>query len=275
MAASWKENAQEIPVTIAQAYISAKRYDEASAALRGLVEANPDNLLYARNLANIYAQSNKPDSASAVYGRLLTRPDVTPSDLYQIGIGLYTIDKFAEAAGAFAKGAATAPKDRDAFEMWARTLQLAQTRSGQEATPEQLVELIRAAEGWVALDPDSRIGLLILAQSVNKAKDEAKVQALVQRMEALKVGVTDLQLRRGGNGGADLSGTIENYTAPQGTVLTLTFTFFDKAGNTLGTATAQSLTGAPNKDAPGKSPFTATFKSDKTVDGYTYTIGGL
>src|SRR6185503_6575544 len=91
MAAGWKEQQVEIPVTIAQAYISAKRYDEASAALRSLVEANPNNTLYARNLANIYAQSEKPDSAAAVYGRLMQRSDLSPSDYYQIGIGLYTM----------------------------------------------------------------------------------------------------------------------------------------------------------------------------------------
>jgi tetratricopeptide (TPR) repeat protein len=275
MAAQWKDQQAEIPVTIAQAYISAKRFDEASAALAELVAANPDNTMYARNLANIYAQSEKPDSASAVYMRLLQRSDVTPSDLYQIGIGLYTIDKFTEAADAFKKGTMGSPKDRDAFEMWARTLQLANNRAGTEPTPEQLAELTKAAEGWVALDPSSRVGYLILAQTVNKAKNEARVAELVQKMEAITVGVSDLQLRRNPDGGASLSGTLENYKANQGTVATLTFTFFDKSGATLGTQSVQSMTGAPSAEAPGKSTFNVTFNSDKQVDGYSYTVSGL
>ena len=274
MASAWKEQQAEIPVTIAQAYISAKRFDEAASSLRGLVDANPDNLMYARNLANIYAQSEKPDSASAVYGRLLRRSDLSPSDLYQIGIGLYTIDKFNEAAEAFKKGSQVAPKDRDAFEMWARTLQLSQNRAGTEPTAEQLAELTTASEGWLNLDPHSRVGMLILAQTVNKAKNEAKVQELVQRMEALKVGVSDLQLRREANGGASLTGTLENYKANQGTVVTLTFTFFDKSGAQIGTQSVQAMTGAPSAEAPSKATFNVTFNSDKTVDGYTYTLAG-
>jgi tetratricopeptide (TPR) repeat protein len=274
MAAGWKEQQAEIPVTIAQAYISAKRFDEAIGALKALVDANPDNTLYARNLANIYAQSGKPDEAAAVYGSLMQRPDLTPSDLYQIGIGLYTMDKFAEAAEAFRKGTQAAPKDRDAFEMWARTLQLSQNRAGGEPTADQLAALTAASEGWVALDPSSRVGYLILAQTVNKAKNETRVQELVQKMEALNVGVTDLQLRRNTAGGADVSGAIENYKAGQGTVVTLNFTFYDRAGNTLGTKSVQSMTGAPSADAPAKTTFSLNFASDKQVDGYTYTVSG-
>src|SRR5688500_3025689 len=67
----WRQNGADIPVTIAQAYISAKRFDEASAALKVLVDANPTNMMYARSLANIYAQSEKPDSAMNVYMRLV------------------------------------------------------------------------------------------------------------------------------------------------------------------------------------------------------------
>jgi tetratricopeptide (TPR) repeat protein len=274
MAAGWKEQQAEIPVTIAQAYIGARRFDEATTALRSLVDANPNNILYARNLANIYAQAEKPDSAAAVYGRLLMRSDLTPSDYYQIGIGLYTMDKFPDAAAAFRKGAESAPKDRDAFEMWARTLQLSQNRAGTDPSAEQLAELTRAAEGWVALDPSSRVGYLILAQTVNKAKNETRVQDLVKQMEALQVGITDLQLRRNGTGGAELSGAIENFKASQGTVVTLTFTFYDKAGNSLGTKAVQSMTGAPNAETPAKTTFSVSFTSDKQVDGYTYTIAG-
>ena len=268
MAAQWKEQQAEIPVTIAQAYITAKRYNEASATLRGLVDANPNNLMYARSLANVYAQSEKADSATNVYSRLLTRSDLTPTDLYQIGIGLYSIDNFSKAAEAFRKETQMAAKDRDAYEMWARTLQLATSKAGAEPTAEQLAELSTAAEGWLALDPQSRVGMLILAQTTNKAKNEARTNELVTKMDALTVGVGNLQLRRNPDGGASLSGDVENYKADPGKPVTLTFTFYDKAGNALGTQTSQVATGA--KD--GKSSFSVDFKSDKQVDGYTYQL---
>ena len=269
----WRANGADIPVTIAQAYISAKRFDEAAASLKALVDANPTNLVYARSLANIYAQSEKPDLALAVYMSSIQNAAATPSDLYSTGVGLYTMNKFAEASQAFGKAAQQAPKDRDSFEMWARTLQLAQSGTGAEPTAAELADMVKAAEGWVALDPQSRVGMLILAQTQNKAKNETAVQEIVQKMEALTVGVGDLQLRRGANGGGDLSGVIENYTVTEGTVVNLTFTFYDKTGIVLGTQAARALAGAPSKDTPAKSPFNVTFTSDKTVDGYTYTVG--
>ena len=267
-AASWLEQQEDIPVTIAQALISAERYDDAAAALQGLVDANPDNILYATNLAGIYAQSEKPDSAKLVYGRLLTRDDLSPGDLYLIGSGLYQAREYEMAAGAFRRAAEVAPKDRDAVEMWTRSLQLGMTTGGADATPEQLQEVITAAEKWTALDPNGRVGLLILAQTVNKAGDEDRTVELVGEIEALNVGLIDLQLQRQPSGGATLTGDIENLKADPGTPVTIEFTFYDLAGNTLGSETVRVSTGL--KDA--RTPFQCVITSDQQVDGYTYTV---
>ena len=267
-AVSWQEQRVEIPVTIAQALISAERFDEAAEALQGLVESNPDNILYATNLAGIYAQSEKPDSAKLVYSRLLTRTDLAPKDLYLIGSGLYQANEYDLAAGAFKRGAEAAPKDRDAVEMWTRSLQLVLTKGGGEATPEQLQEVITAAEQWTALDPNGRVGLLILAQNVNKAGDEPRTVELVGQIEALNVALLDLQLRRQPSGGASLLGDVENLKADPGTPVTIEFTFYDRAGNALGSQTVQVSTGL--KDA--RTPFQTVFDSDQQVDGYTYIV---
>ena len=272
MARQWKEQQADIPVTIAQAYITAKEFDKAAATLSALVDANPNNQLYARSLANVYGQAGKQDQAAAVYNKLMTRNDLTPSDLFQIGIGLYSIDKFADAAAAFRKETEAAPKDRDAFEMWARSDQLAQSKEGAgDPTADQLADLQKAGEGWVALDPNSHVGMLILAQTTNKQKNEARTNELVAKMDSLKVGLVDLQLRRNQDGGASLSGDVENWKFTQGNPVTLTFTFYDKAGNALGTATTRVPAG-PTGEVPGKTPFNVDFKSDKQVDGYTYQV---
>ena len=265
---NWLEQQAEIPVTIAQALISAERFDDAAAALQGLVESNPDNTLYATNLAGIYTQSEKPDSAKLVYGRLLTRDDLAPGDLYLIGSGLYQANEYEMAAGAFRRATEVAPMDRDAVEMWTRSLQLGMTTGGTDATPEQLQAVITAAEKWTALDPNGRVGLLILAQTVNKAGDEDRTIELVGQIEALNVGLIDLQLERSPSGGATLMGDIENLKADPGTPVTIEFTFYDLAGNTLGSETVRVSTGL--KDA--RTPFRCVISSDQQVDGYTYTV---
>ena len=159
---SWLEQQADIPVTIARALLAAERYDDAATALQGLVESNPDNIQYAASLADIYAQSEKPDSARAVYERLLTLDDLAPKDLYMIGSGLYQANEYELSAVAFKRSVDISPKDRDAVEMWTRSLQLGMTTGGADATPEQLQEVITAAEKWTALDPNGRAGLLIL-----------------------------------------------------------------------------------------------------------------
>lgn len=265
MAANWATQAQDIPVTIAQAYIAAERYPDAIRELRSLVVDNPDNPLYLKNLAAIYVEAEQPDSARAIYERLVARADLVPLDLYQIGIGYYQLEAWDRAADAFARAVRMAPRDRDAVEMWARSLQLGLT---EESTPEQVQAVIDATEEWIEMDPRSNIAKIILAQAVNRAGDGERAGALVAEIEAMPVGVTDLQLRRNSGGGASLAGSVQTLSANPGTPVTLQVTFYDRAGNALGSETARVTTGA--KDS--KAVFNIQFDSEEDVDGYSYQV---
>lgn len=265
MAASWAEQALEIPVTIAQAYVAAERYPEAIQELRGLVVSHPDDPQFAKNLAAIFVESEMPDSAAVIYDQLLARTDLAPLDLYQIGIGFYQMEAYDRAADAFSQAVAMAPRDRDAAELWARSVQLGLP---EEPTPEQVAAAVTAAEKWVELDPNSNVAKIILAQAVNRGGDSERAGELVQEIEAMPVGITDLQLRRNADGGASLSGSVQTLTAEPGTPVTLQITFYDRAGNALGSETARVTTGA--KDS--KAVFRVEFDSEQTVDGYSYQI---
>lgn len=274
MARQWKEMGADIPVTIAQAYISAKRYTEAAAALEGLVAANPDNMLYATNLASIYVQSQKPDEAKGVYAKLLSRPDLTPNDMYMIGAGYYDLEDYRAAADVFKKTTQTAVKDRDAYEMWARSVVLSSTKGGGTATPAQLQELVDATTGWTALDPNSRVGLTLLTKALNDLDQAAKGNEIFAKLNDLTVTVGDLQLRREATG-ATVTGTLENMKADQGKPVNVTVTFYDKAGTALGEKSVTVLTGAKPAspaDQPGHTPINVTFQTDKKVDGFSYTV---
>jgi tetratricopeptide (TPR) repeat protein len=274
MVREWRTQQADIPVQIAQALIAAERFDEAAVELRALVAANPDNILYASNLATIYVQSNQPDSASAAYQRLLQRRDLSPGDLYNIGIGYYQLQRYADAARVFQRAATESTKDRDALEMWVRSIQIQHSRDSTTATPASLQELIGAGERWLALDPNARIGYAILTQAVFKTGNEARTQELLDKTQALKVATAELQMQRNPAGGATVVGDIENLTADPGTRVTLTFTFYNKAGNAIGTQTVTAQTGAAGTGGnPGaRTPIRVTFTSDQQVDGYSYTL---
>ena len=268
LAADWRALQTDIPVTIAQAYISAQRFDEAAEELRSLAMANPDNLLYIANLAGIYAQTDQPDSAAAVYGRLLQRSDLKPSDLYGVGVGYYNMQRYADAQRAFEMGAEAAPMDRDAIEMLTRSVQLQHQRDSTVVTPAALEQLKAVAERWIALDPNSRIGHVILTAAANQSGDEQRTTELIMKMEALAFNVADLQMIRNLSGGATVTGDVQNLKGAPGTPVTLNFTFYNARGNAIGTQSARVTLGA----AESRTPLQVTLNSDQQVDGYGYTI---
>jgi tetratricopeptide (TPR) repeat protein len=274
MAADWRTQQADIPVQIAQALISAERFDEAAVELRNLVAQNPDNIVYANNLASIYVQSNQMDLAAGVYERLLQRSDLAPGDIYNIGIGYYQMQRYTDAARTFQRVATMATKDRDALEMWARSIQIQHQRDSTTATTASVQELIGAAERWIALDPNARIGYAILTAAVYRTGNEDRTAELLEKTQALKLSVTELTLQRNPQGGATVTGDIENMTADPGSRANLTFTFYDRQGNAIGTQTASVQAGAAGTGGnPGaRTPFRVTFTSDQQVNGYSYTL---
>lgn len=275
MAADWRAQQADIPVQVAQALISAERYDEAADQLRSLMAQDPGNVLYANNLASIYIETDQPDLAAGVYEELLQRTNLAPSDYYSIGVGYYNLARYDDAAAIFQRGARLAQRDRDSIEMWARSIQMYHMQDSTRATPESLQEIIGVLERWIELDPNSQAGNLILAQAVNNTGDDERTVELIERMEGMVVQVIDLTLRRRPSGGATVVGTVENRSGTPGSQVGMQFTFYDAAGNALGSQTEQvTLTGpqATQTTAGGRTPIEVVFDSDQQVDGYSYEV---
>ncbi len=264
-AANWREQGEQIPAYIAQALMQSGDYRGAVQALRSLLADDPDNLTYMRNLATVYLQMEQPDSAAAMYAQILRRPNLRASDYYQVGVGLYQMDDYDGATDAFKKAAEASVNDRDAVEMWARSIQLAHADSMPAMS---LDELKTAADRWLQLDPNNRNAYLIRAQVASKTGDDDTARDLVEKIEALPVLVENLQLQRYREGGGIISGQIRNVSLDQGTSVTLHFSFYDDAGTAIGTkdVTVQ----APAADAT--SAFQAEWDSDQVVAGYGYTL---
>ena len=257
--ASWRELGAEIPLTKAQVLADAGRFEEAVGIFESLVQANPSDITLKRNLAAILIQIGDTTRAFDVYQELLALPGLSNQDYYAIGVGYYQGADYGRAAQAF-KGAADRSKnDRDAIEMWTRSLQIDSAYS----------EVPAAAERWLALDPSNQNGLLILAQAVNQLGDEARASDLVRQIEALPVSIADLQMLRRDDG-ARVTGSAMNKTLAPGTVITLGFTFYDAAGNTLGTQAVTVTLGQQGMSEP----FDLMYTSTQKVEGYSYTVMG-
>jgi tetratricopeptide (TPR) repeat protein len=255
-AAAWQEQADGLPLMRAQVLADAGRYEEAAVSYRQMVEADPSNIALTQDLAAILMQMGNEAEALAVYEALLARPSLSAQDYYRIGVGFYQASDYERAADAFGESAEMSRMDRDAIEMWARSLQL---DSAYAAVPP-------VAERWLELDPASQIAITVLAQAVNATGDAARAGEIIRGVDALPVTVNDLQMRRF-EGGAEVTGSVSNLTAEQGSRVTLEFTFYGPSGERLGTARQE----VPIR-APGMSEvFQVDFSSEQPVAGYGYT----
>lgn len=257
-AAGWREQAGDIPLLRAQVLADAGRFEEASSAYRELADADPENVELTRGLATILMQMGSEAEALEVYADLLDRPGLSAEDYYAIGVGFYQASDYTRAVQAFGRAADVSPRDRDALEMWARSMQL----------DSAYADVPRVAERWLELDPYSQNGYLILAQAANANGDQEATREAVQTVEGLEVSVDQLQLRRFASGGGTVSGQVMNKTLDAGATVTLRFTFYGESGDPIGTVSETvSVAGADLAQV-----FTVQFDSAQTIAGYGYEL---
>lgn len=260
-AADWREQIGELGFLRAQVLADAGRFEEAAVAYGELSEEDPTNVELKRGLAAILMELGREDEAFALYDELLTMPGLSASDMFSIGVGFYQGEDYDRAAEAFGAAAEESVNDRDALEMWARSLQL----------DSAFAEVEPVADRWIELDPNSRNAWLILAQSANQAGEQETTREAVTAAESLEVAVQDLQLTRFGGGGANVTGSLINLMREPGTSVTMQFTFYDAAGTPLGNLTETFQLGQQDM----AEIIQVEFDSAERVDGYGYqlTIG--
>lgn len=270
MAESWRTQAAELPGQIARILVGAGRNEEAVEQLNGMLAEDPDNIANLRMLGSAYVSMDQPDSATAVFSRILDLPGLNSGDYYETGVGFYRIGAYAEAAEAFGAGAAQSAYDRDNVEMWARALQLAYpTGQDAEEPPAGKVEEMQAAsEQWIELDPFNPNAYLILAQAVNKQGDGERAGELIGAIEELAVTLENSQLQRYTNGGAIAVGAVRNKTLPEGSTVTVEITFYDEAGTALSTEQARVQLGA----AESTGRFRVEYPVDSYIAGYSLNV---
>ena len=256
-AVAWREQAANVPMLRAGVLADAGRFEEAVVTYREFSAADPENVEPVQSLATVLMQMGNEAEALEVYTGLLSRSGLSGEDYYTIGVGLYRGSDYEQAARAFSGAADVSPLDRDALEMWARSMQLDSSYADVPAVVER----------WIALDPNSQNAYLILAQASNLGGDLETTQQAIRQVEALEVSIEQLQIRRSDGGGV-VSGSLTNKTLTQGASVTLRFTFYSEAGDPIGTVT-ESVTVA----AEGMAEiFQIQFDSTEYVGGYGYEV---
>lgn len=257
--ADWRRQAAEIPFTKALVLHEAGRSEEAVAILEQLVAERPDDLQMRRNLAGVLIQAGDLDRAFKVYEQILGQPGLENQDYYLIGVGYYQGAEYAKASAAFEQAATLAVNDRDAIEMWARSLQLDSAYAA----------LTPVAQRWRELDPASQLAVQMLASAAYHQKQDALTTRYVEEMERMPLVVNDLQGQRR-NDGMWVTGNLVNKKMAPGTEVMLGFTFYDAQGNSLGTQAVAVRLGQPDTSEA----FEVMFTTAQRVLGYGYTVIG-
>jgi len=266
-AVGWLESADDIDPTIAQSLLQGDRFADAIPVLQTLVDREPDNLQYVFSLATSYQETGQDDSAIALYNEVAERPGLEASEYVELGIGLYQLEEFVDAAAAFGQAAEAAPNDRDALELGVNSLQLAYVGNDTaEASPDETAMWVDLAQRWIDLDPNNPQAYTALAQGLIRTGDQSRNAELLNAAEALDVQVRNLRMTRT-RSGATVVGTVTAPGDDAPSEATVTFTFYDANGIALGTETTTV------SFAGGSAGLNISFEGEG-VEGYGYEIGG-
>ena len=289
-AKEWKELQEAATFNLALLYSNQNKSDEAIALFREFLTRDPNNALAKSNLAATLAKAGKADEAAKMYQELLTM-DLSDADFFNVGVGLFRANEYAQAAEAFRKAIAKNAHLRDAYYNQAQALyslaeQLDEQRKAKPAEAKAieeklnpvLRELGETAEKLRGIDPANRNVLALQSRAYRRLGDlspdvatqnqwKNKNLEVLKANEALAFEVTDISLAPTAEE-VQLAGTVVNLKGTAGQPVKLRVTIVGVNGAALGT---QEVTVAL-PETQGGTPFKVAFKTKETVAGWKYEV---
>ncbi|MGD8699770.1 MAG: CDC27 family protein, partial [Gemmatimonadales bacterium] len=194
--------------------------------------------------------------ASSQYSALLAMEgvDLEADEYHDMGIGLYQLEQWEDAALAFRKALEQQPYRPESLELLAHALYAA----------ERYDTVVPVAELLVERYPHDIGSLALLANAYREMERTEKALVVFERREALPLGITELDLQ----GGAAI-GWVENLKLEPGTPIEIEFTFYDDAGNIIGSGRL-SIAAPAESD---RTPFRVTPEAPAAeASGITYRV---
>lgn len=267
-AANWLAGAEDINPTIAQSLLMLERYEEVVPVLQDLIAERPDEFPYVFSLADAYRELDRTDDAIGLYNEVAARPGLGAAEYLQLGIGLYQLEVYRDAAQAFMQAADVAPYDRDALELGVNSLQLEYVGNQEAEASEAEVEAwVDMAERWIDLDPNNPQSYTALAQGLSRTGDTERAPELLNAAESLTFSVRNLQMTRT-RSGATIVGSVSRLKDEAPGTVSLSFSFYDAAGNVIGTQ-------VESVELPAGQGAMANLNIDfqgEGVEGYGYSV---
>jgi tetratricopeptide (TPR) repeat protein len=223
-----------------------------------------------------------------IYGQLLTRTDLTSTQLLNVGIGLHNAGEYVKAAEAFDRAAALNPYDYDVLDFEVNSLSgivdaaqaKATGKTGADAAAakaelvKQYQRIVDVSSKALTISPLDATMLMRKAAAQRglsdtdaaKAPEHRKaVLATLERNGALPVSLTQIQ-SAADEKTVTLSGMVTGMAAKEGTPVKVKFSLLDKDGKVV--ATKDMDIPAPAKDA--SKPFSIAIDAPPTAVSWKY-----
>jgi tetratricopeptide (TPR) repeat protein len=255
----WEEAGIIARFNMAQLLFQQERYLEAAEMYEAVLAQDPDDLMALSNVAISYAAAGESERALAVYDDLLGRPDLDARDYFLIGIGLYQVDEFSQAARAFGMTLESVPGHRDALFNRVQSFFLA----------EEWEALVEAGEQLLEVDTHNRPAHQFLAQGLVRLGQEHEAVAIMERSEALPFEVSELQSQRTPQGVAVL-GQVENRSMAPGTTVRFRVFIYSVTGEEVGRTETTVTLGQVEEPVM----LQAEFRTNADVLGFRYEVIG-
>jgi Flp pilus assembly protein TadD len=285
--AQWAESELNAVKALATMYSSLGRNTEAETMYRELLVKDPENPAILSNLAIVLTREKKTSDANVIYQQLLTRTDLSGTQLLNVGIGLHNAGEYAKAADAFDRATSQNPYMYDILDFEVNSLsgiveQIAPKAAGSGADAvaakaeliKQYNRIVDAATKALAISPLDATMVMRLAAAQRglsdndtpKAADWRKaVLASLERNQAMPISLTMIQ-SAADDKSVTLSGNATGMSAKEGTPVKVKFSLLDKDGKVV--ATKDLEIPAPAKDAT--QPFTVTIEAPATAISWKY-----
>jgi tetratricopeptide (TPR) repeat protein len=288
----WKELEEAATFNLAQLYALTGKNEEALTAYRELIARDPNNAVAKSNMAVVLRTLNRADEASKIYNELLSA-DLSATEYFNVGVGLFRSSQFEPAANAFRKALSKNPQMRDAQYNMAQALyslssELEEQKSkaeGAAAKPIEtrliavFTELGELTAKLRTIDPANRNVIALQSRAYRALGDltaadvrastdwKNKTLEVLKANEALNFEVSDVSMTAAGEE-VQISGIVVNLKGNAGAPVKLRIHFLGANGAPLGSQDATVALPA----VQGAAPFKVAFKTTAEVLGWRYEI---
>jgi tetratricopeptide (TPR) repeat protein len=222
---AWEGMLEPAQSNMGRLYLQLGDYDAAVAAFQGLARDYPENMEYQTSLASSLVSAGRGEEASDLMAGLLRRTDLSVTEYFNIGVGMYQTEQYESAAQAFQRVVDVIPGHREAAFNLAQALYLAESWEA----------LAQATEGLVEIDALNPLVYQFRANALLRVGTEAAAMEVYTTGQDLPFVMDELGLQLSGND-LVLVGAVANVAGAPNATVRLRFTFFAADGSEAGTS---------------------------------------